>query len=937
MYQINDYISSISDYCSNIPYSKEIEVILLVFIFVILLILKTAKWVRLSGYKYMYYFLTNIHNFNYYRIKTNHISEIYLKNFMRIRKFQDSFLFLPSTKRKLSTMREFYEYVDSFTMYFSKHFDEDHYFAFSEIQPYESAECHIIDIVSNLSCKEFGRFIRKQKQDNKFDWIAYLEKPFEPKLEDMRLTHNKEFVQKELREKKTFFDTVLSYPLDQQQRESIVKLEDNCQVISSAGSGKTSTSIAKVKYLIEKRGYRPDEVLALSYNRATAAEFKNRLRIDEMDCNTFHSLARRIVSKVEGKMPDVCGSTFLIECFYDLASKNPDYKAKVNKYFAEKASATQCEHNYEDSKGYYLDRATYGVFCPYTDRNGNVIFTKSEEEKMICVWLVHNGIDFEYERPYHIQIDDPEHRQYKPDFSIFFNRGGRLSFVYYEHFGIDKNGDVPVWFRKGNGDYDDANKSYNEGIRWKRDTHRQNNSGLIETTSAMFHDGTIFDNLKRQLLQYGIELKPISEEEKFRKLFRSDCMMRENVKTFFDSFFSLMKSNNKTIETIMEEVKKSSNKYFIERNKILLYEIIKPLFERYETSLKENNQIDFVDLIMKATKYLNEGRYNLTYKYILVDEFQDISIDRFKFLQALRIKSPLTKLYCVGDDWQSIYRFSGSDINLFSKFEKYFGFAEICRIETTYRFGNPLIRKSSNFILKNVNQVPKVVKPLNDSVVTNIEFVEYTHDNHSQLNVLKNVISSIPKNETIKLVGRYNADVNIFPKNSIQMEEGGKRATVHFLGRSMNFMSIHSAKGLEADNVILLNCSSDSKGFPSRVADDPILGYVLSEVDNFPFSEERRLFYVAITRARKKTYVLYNSAAPSPFVSEMVEAQAISLLCPLCRNGNLVLKYRRRNDYNDNEFHIYRCSNLAAHCSFCWVVKDVSDSNHILYKYIAVR
>lgn len=933
MNQIIEYISRIYDYCSNTPYIVVIGVVILLFCFIILLISLIAKWIRFSGYKYTYYFLSNIHEFEYYKDEAKHISNLYEKKFKRIRKFHDYRLFLPATRRKLSLMREFYDFVDSLTKYFSKHFDEDHYFTFSEIQPYENAESYIVELVSQLSYKEFGRFIRKQKKNKKFDWKTYLKKPFEPKLEEMRLIHNKEFVKKELREKEDFFDTVFAYPLDQQQRESIVKMEDNCQTISSAGSGKTSTSIAKVKYLVEKRGYLPNEVLALSYNRATSLEFKNRLNINGIDCYTFHSLARRIVSKVEGMMPDVCSNTFLIECFYDLASRNPDYKKKVNKYFAEIASATQCEHYYKYSKDYYDDRAKYGVFCPYTDRNGNVIFTKSEEEKKICVWLVHNGIEFEYERPYYIQIKDPDHRQYKPDFSIFFNRNGQQSFVYYEHFGIDRHGDVPIWFGEGNEDYNTANRKYYEGIIWKRATHRKNNSGLIETTSAMFHDGTIFENLKTQLHNYGIELNQISDEEKFDKLFRPDCMMRENVKTFFDSFLSLMKSNNKTIDSIMKEVENTSkNKYFIERNRFLLYEIIKPLFEIYESKLKEKKQIDFVDMIMKATKYLNEGKYETTYKYIIVDEFQDISIDRFKFLQALRIKAPLTKLYSVGDDWQSIYRFAGSDINLFSKFEKHFGFTEICKIETTYRFGNPLIEKSSDFILKNENQVSKVVRPFDDGVVTNIQFVEYSQ-NKSQLKILEDVISAIPTNESIMLIGRYNADVYVFPRNSIQVEEGSKRATVQFQGRTLIFMSIHSAKGLEADHVILINCSSDSKGFPSRVADDPILGYVLSEVDNYPFSEERRLFYVAITRAKKKTYVLYNEAAPSLFVNEMTETQEKNMLCPLCLSGNLVLRYRRRNDNDNNEFHIYSCSNLAAHCSFNWVVGDVRDANHVRTLY----
>lgn len=623
-------------------------------------------------------------------------------------------------------MAAFYSYVDVFTKYFAKQFDSDHYFAFSEIQPYHNAEESIVALASKLSCKEFGRYIRKQKKDKKFDWLSYLKKPFDPKLEEMRLAHNKEFVEKELREKKQFFDTVLKYPLDNQQRESIVKLEDNCQVISSAGSGKTSTSIAKVKYLIEKRGYNKDEVLVLSYNRATANEFKERLGIEDVECNTFHALAMHIVAQVENQRPDVCESTFLINCFSDLASHNPEYKKKANEYFAEKSSATQCEHHYTESEDYYSDRNMYGVFCPYTDSRGKTIFTKSEEEKKICAWLVHNGIDFEYEEPYYYEATDPDHKQYKPDFKINFIKNGVPSYFYYEHFGIDKKGNVPLWFKSKQGGYDVANRKYIEGIAWKRNTHREKNTLLIETTSAMFHDGTIFDKLKEQLVRNGVEIKPISEEEKFNRLFRPDCILKENAKMFFDSFFSLMKSNRKNIDSIMAEVEKLRSPLFIERCRFLLYEIIKPLYAKYEEGLKARRQIDFVDMILKASDYIEAGRYTPKYKYILVDEFQDISMDRIKLIQALRTKDPLTKLYCVGDDWQSIYRFSGSDINLFSKFEQHFGFTEICKIETTYRFGNPLIDLSSKFILANKNQVSKTVSPLSDEIRTEVDFVEYS-------------------------------------------------------------------------------------------------------------------------------------------------------------------------------------------------------------------
>lgn len=929
----NDYINIVIEFINDIPYNTEIGIVLLSCLTAYFLLgYCLAKLLRYLGYRMMYYFVVNVHNLEYYCISKEHIQKKFRIVIFMLRLFKNFFLFTSATRNKLNSMVRFYAYAVELTNKICNRWDEDHYFAFSELSPFDKAETVISTALQEISSKEFERFLKAREKDVVYK--DYIDNPFTTILEQMRLDHNKQFTEKELTLHKGYFDSIFKYPLDIQQRTSLVKLEDNCQVISSAGSGKTLTSMAKVKYLIDKRGYSEKDILVLSYNRDTAEEFRKRLNMDGVECCTFHSLAMRIVSQVEGQRPDICEPSLLINCFYELASKNPDYKKLINEYFSTKISVTQGGHYYNKAEDYYKDRATYGVFCPYTDRNGNTIFTKSEEEKKICVWLVHNGIDFEYERPYHVDIKDPDYRQYKPDFSIFFKKNGLDLFIYYEHFGIDKNGDVPIWFGEGKEGFSKANARYREGMEWKRNVHKQHGTALLETTSAMFHDGTIFEKLKQQLNAYGIEIKPISEDEKFQKLFDKDKMLPENAKTFFDSFISLMKSNKKSIDSIFEEVKTSPNPYFVERNRFLLYEIIKPLYDKYESELRSKKQCDYVDLIIKASNYISRGKYVPEYKYIIVDEFQDISIDRYKLLTSLRTQEPLTKLYCVGDDWQSIYRFSGSDINLFNNFSEHFGFTEICKNETTYRFGNPLINASSEFILENPNQVKKEVKPAGESVITNISCVEYASDKTSHLSSIDKILDVIPKDESVLLIGRYVKDVDVFPQGCVTKTDKGKRATVAYHGFTMKFMSIHASKGLEADHVILLNCSSDSKGFPSRVADDPILGYVLSKVDDYLFSEERRLFYVAITRAKKHTWVLYNSKAPSPFVGEMQRKNnTLALLCPMCKSGNLVESYR--SIQKNNLYHIkFRCSNRNAHCDFYWKVFDISNDMDVLDRYV---
>jgi DNA helicase-4 len=452
----------------------------------------------------------------------------------------------------------------------------------------------------------------------------------------------------------------------------------------------------------------------------------------------------------------------------------------------------------------------------------------------------------------------------------------------------------------------------------------------------MFQDGTIYSQLEEQLNQAGVQTRELTPDEKYRLLFERNETMEDNIKNLFASFISLMKSNGKTFDSIMKSIKDSNQgSDFNERCRFLMFEVIKPLYDEYEAALKANGQMDFTDLILHAAELCKSQRYKTPYSYILVDEFQDISVDRYEFLKSLRKDWPLTKMYCVGDDWQSIYRFSGSDMSLFNDYSKYFGFTEKCKIETTYRFGNPLIDSSSRFILKNPCQVIKAVKPffkegLNPTTgepalienSTKLSFIPFERGerNSAYLKKIKEIIAYIPKDESIMLLGRYNNEVRIFPHNCIEQVPNSNRVTVTYADRKMNFMSVHASKGLEADHVIILNCSQDGGGFPSRVSDDPILGYVLSEIDSFEYSEERRLFYVAITRARKHTYVMYNSNMPSVFVTEMLEEDDCDqFICPVCKRGRLKV-IKNAVARNGTPYRTYVCSNSIAGCKFSWRV-----------------
>ena len=798
---------------------------------------------------------------------------------------------------------------------YQKLFSDNHYFTYSEMIQYKESLSEIVQL-SAYVLPQYARYL----DDNVKKLISDYDN-----IELDRETHNKAFVQKELEDNATYFDNVLgSYPLDSQQRDSIVKLEDNCLVIASAGSGKTSTILGKAKYLVEKRNIAPSKILLITYTRKAANELHERMKIDGVKCCTFHALAYEIIAQVTGQAPSICEAELSLNVFYELIESDKDFLHSVNNYIINQQSLMQLEHDYNDAFTYFEDRKKYGIQALFPDVDNNIIFTHSEEEKRLVSILTRLGVPFRYENAYQYRTITPERRQYKPDFTIYYqDESGQWKWLYLEHFAIDSLGNVPRWFGEGTkGGWSAANRRYHEGIEWKRTTHSQKGTILIETTSEDFRSGIIEDKLKAQLTKYGVPIKERSDKELFELMVQRNRKLEKSVYTLILSFITLMKANEKTVDGLLAELEQeipseSINLYpAAYRNRSILTNIIKPFFDEYQKNLQRKYEIDFTDAIIQATELCREGLWK-DYEYILVDEFQDISIDRYKLLQALKSDKPKTKLYCVGDDWQSIFRFAGSDMSLVYEFEKYFGYTEQCKIETTYRFHQPLIDKSSAFIMRNKEQKEKTIKtPSNDKNKTYLNFVKCDgEDKDGVLNKVKEILAAIPQDQSVLLLGRYNYDaMSVGFNGKIDMKDN--RIMLKINGRDIPFLSVHSAKGLEADHVILVNCNQGAYGFPSLIEDDPILDFVLSKSESYPFAEERRLFYVAMTRARKRMYILYDQKRPSPFISEfLLKIETGSYLCPRCLEGKIV-SIKDGQTTNGEKYRSYVCSNKEGGCDF---------------------
>lgn len=683
--------------------------------------------------------------------------------------------------------------------------------------------------------------------------------------------HNEGIITFLLDTHKEFFDHCLKYPLDKQQRRSIVSEEENCLVVSSAGSGKTSSIVGKVKYLTEIKKINPQNILLISYTNKAAAELTERMGIAGLRGYTFHKLALDIIGQTTGQKPSIYENTdaLFVKIYHELLN-DKKFKKSVIEYFIDyQTSEKEWEKRKNERRQQLSEQKEVRLKATFPDMDGKTVYVRSEQEQKICFALSSLSVKFRYEEPYEHPLVDEMHSQYKPDFSIYFEQGGETKRIYLEHFGVDEHGLVPIWFAKDRGiTYEEANQKYNDGITWKKAAHEKFGTKLLTTSSADFHYSDIREKLKTLLEKADVSIQEKTDAELYDMVLPPNSKHEKAFIRLVVTFVTLIKSSCKSVDEVLRQTKNAGD----ERSTFIIKNIFQPVYKRYIEELANINQIDFTDAILQATDICRSS-HPVKYDYIIVDEFQDISVDRYNFLKVLREGNPPAKLYCVGDDWQSIYRFSGSDMALFNQFSDYFGQTEINKIETTYRFGEPLVSLSSQFIQRNEAQIKKNIHPFNPQVKTELQFCDY--ERRDYCNVIGQLVASIPLDKSVFLLGRYSFDDYYLSFMYKSVKEGNR--FFYIIGdRKIEFLTVHKSKGLEADYVIILQCNKDTYGFPSLVSDDPVLNYVLTKSDQYPYGEERRLFYVAITRAKVKTYILYDRRFPSVFVDEFLHPEKIT-------------------------------------------------------------
>lgn len=775
-------------------------------------------------------------------------------------------------------------------------------------------------------------------------------------IKDIVANHNKEFIKNKMISEKEYLDDILkevdpAIKLDDDQRKVILTDEDYCLVIAGAGAGKTTTVAAKVKYLVEKQKIKPEEILVVSFTNKAVDELRDKIQKQlNIDCpiTTFHASGNAILHKQNDEKLNIVQNEKLYyvleDYFNESVLMNEKLVDDLVRFFASYCDAPADEivdkailFNQIASSSFTTLKSELGEYEKKIIPSGEKKYItiqneqlRSNEEVQIANFLYLNNIDYEYEPKYKFNIPGST-KPYTPDFIIRQNDKE----VYIEHFGVTEDG-------YNNRYSDEELAKYNKAMHDKVALHKIHGTPLICTCSK-YNDGReLTDHLKEKLEGFGFRLNPKDNKEVMKKISNQDgSRYVRKLINLVDRFIGNFKTNGYPVQQFDEWQLATTNV----RTKLFL-RICKECYLEYERYLNKNNAIDFSDMINKSALLLRESdtvKKQINFKYIIVDEYQDISRQRFDLVEAIHANSQ-AKIIAVGDDWQSIYAFSGSDITLFTKFSEIMGYAELLSITKTYRNSQEVIDIAGNFIQKNSSQIKKHLqspKNIKDPVII------YTYDSKekgkNQSGALYNLARAVEiaieqilsydnennkKSSSILLLGRFGFDGKNLERSGLFefQNYGSKVRSIKYPNLNITFMTAHASKGLGYDNVIVINGKNETYGFPSKIEDDPVLNYVIKRDHSIEAAEERRLFYVAMTRTKNRVYFIAPESNPSEFLLEIKRDYKNVMLkgdwneeivedkfkksCPLC---GYPLQHKYKEAYG---LHLWICTNEPELCNF---------------------
>jgi DNA helicase-4 len=666
-------------------------------------------------------------------------------------------------------------------------------------------------------------------------------------------------------------------------------------VVAGAGSGKTMVLVGRAKYLVAERTTE-DKILMLAYNKDAAEELSKRTKASgiQVTAKTFHGFGNSVL-KAPGERTGVAfGSDGDVTKFLADQLKhglNQKSRDELARYFANELVPKRDYSDFRDLNEYsaYV-RAT----IPRTLMDEQV---KSHGEWQIANFLFANSVEYEYESLYDGSANSRD--RHRPDFVI---KIGKTKSLWIEYFGIDRANSVAPGISK---------EGYLDSMKWKKSLHEKNQTTLLDLYFYDLKEGNLLKILKSGLQANGVELKPKSSDEILKQANKIGYDIR--FLKVCEQFLGHVRAKRLSKIELLAMAKDNPRD-------LTFVGVFNQFLSAYEADLKQKKLPDYAELINGAADEINSGNYDFVFTHVLVDEFQDISNDRNRMIDAMKNANPKLEVTYVGDDWQSIYRFSGSDVSIMRDASKPKLNRKRVNLTASYRLPQEIADVSRTFILKNHLQLEKDVVSKSDLKVSGKVVLHWDTDQKMHDENVRKVIERIGTDAhdpsiSLRVMSRY-----VSAKSSNLPE---KKLVESLWEGPVDLSSIHSAKGLEADYVIVMDLVQDSRGFPSTIEDDLVMRLVMSEKDLHLHGEERRLFYVALTRARRETHLVCPVTAPSLFALELLKDNlgihvgldlTKNRLCPSCKSGRVLVSANKGGSYCSN---IPLCDFTAPSCTKC--------------------
>lgn len=749
--------------------------------------------------------------------------------------------------------------------------------------------------------------VKTGNKDTKIPWYLFWHLKLKSKLQnnleeldkfDAEITHyNPKFVSRNKKEYSDLFKRE-NLVLDDDQQTAIITDDKHNLVVAGAGSGKTEVLITRISYLIQRKSdtIKPNRILVLAFQNKAANEISERLkkRYDvDVEIRTFHSLGKKIIGDAS-QLKGVKAPKLKPECFEDWKyqryvqklfdkeiSKNEDLQNKIINFMKRYGDdqIIREEADFEKKEEFY----NYQRNLTYTALDRTKVKSEAEREIMNFFLMYNlNGqkIKVIYENPANwMKYKTKEGKEYTPKPDFYFPDFD----LYLEHWAIGRNGKVPKWFSG-----EDPTKEYTEGMNIKKEKYKENNKTIVETSQADYENNNFYKILEERFLKVLKEKQPnekfklniISYEELVERVWE-EC--KEFVKTIainISKFIVIAKTYRlypQDIENRLKNEKWSPKQTLFAR-------IANVLYSRYQKEFEKGNYLDFSDMINLAVDYLKENKefYKDVYDHILIDEYQDLSTQRYELIRELMAKNKNCKLFCVGDDWQSIMGFAGSNLDFFINFDKYFLHPARTNLAKNYRSIKSIVEAGA-CIIKN-NKEGQIKKKTVSTSEESKPILVYSSKHQKKFfsqyyeQIAKHCLDTIKEYHTTK---NYPYDDFMIllriankPKLRNFISEYAQNLGIPISEKAdrpncVHIMSVHKSKGLQARVIMILNVDKGLYGFPCELEDSDIFQPAIKNNDRLRKQEERRLFYVAVTRAKEEVIMYSQKCSESEFITEI--------------------------------------------------------------------